>query len=121
MMSPVFDEFSDKYAGKCVFVKVDVDKSEVRQHPSTLAHAQPQGCHGSIDMPRASCRAVCPQACNDIASNGVYVADTGLAWRWSAMQWADLPPRCYTIEAVAHADSTHFVCHSELTSGFDTH
>lgn len=36
MMSPVFDEFSDKYAGKCLFVKVDVDKSEVRCRNAAL-------------------------------------------------------------------------------------
>ena len=30
MMSPVFEDLSDKYAGKVTFVKIDVDKSEAR-------------------------------------------------------------------------------------------
>eukprot|EP00892_Ulva_mutabilis_P007398 jgi/Ulvmu1/502/UM001_0510.1 len=28
MMTPVFDDFSDRYTGKCLFVKVDADKCE---------------------------------------------------------------------------------------------
>ena len=30
MMSSVVEEFSDKYQGRCIFLKIDVDKSEVR-------------------------------------------------------------------------------------------
>lgn len=28
-MTPVFEELSDKWAGKIVFLKIDIDKSEV--------------------------------------------------------------------------------------------
>jgi thiol-disulfide isomerase/thioredoxin len=45
MMSPVFDEFSDKYAGRCSFVKIDVDKSEVRPPPRRAAAAMFSSVH----------------------------------------------------------------------------
>ena len=30
MMTPVFEDLSEKYGSKCTFLKVDVDKAEVR-------------------------------------------------------------------------------------------
>lgn len=38
MMSSVVEEFSDKYQGRCIFLKIDVDKSEARPPFPPLLH-----------------------------------------------------------------------------------
>ena len=72
MMTPVFEDLSEKYGENCIFIKVDVDKSEVRTPVSMCIQsvqrcwpwAQPRAAQSGEKPRQGTCTMHTPVQCS---------------------------------------------------------